>query len=85
MLVALILAAFGVATMPSTASPDLTIWIVVLGIQAIPYACALFVSLVSALALPASLVGCDYQEYVERGPNPDLATDAASGVVAATR
>ena len=85
MLVALILGAFGVATMPSTASPDLTIWIVVLGIQAIPYACALFVSLVSALALPASLVGCDYHEYVERGPNPDLATDASSGVVAATR
>jgi hypothetical protein len=61
MLVALLLAAGAVARMPVTASPDLTTWIVVLCIQAIPYGCALLVSLASALSLPARLVGVTYR------------------------
>jgi hypothetical protein len=61
MLVALMLAAFGVSQMETTASPDLTTWIVVLGIQAVPYACALIVSMASALSLPSWLVGTTYR------------------------
>jgi hypothetical protein len=47
--------------MPVTASPDLTTWIVVLCIQAVPYGCALLVSLASALRLPARLIGVKYR------------------------
>jgi hypothetical protein len=61
MLVALLLAAWGVSQMEITASPDLTTWIVVLAIQSVPYGCALLVSLASALSLPARLVGTRYR------------------------
>jgi exo-beta-1,3-glucanase (GH17 family)/cellulose synthase/poly-beta-1,6-N-acetylglucosamine synthase-like glycosyltransferase len=62
MLVALMLATWGVSQMKTIASPDLTTWMVVLTIQAVPYACALLVSLASALSLPAWLVGTRYRE-----------------------
>ncbi len=61
MLVGLLLAAWACARMPVTASPDLTTWIVVLCIQAVPYACSLLVSLASALRLPARLIGVTYR------------------------
>jgi len=61
MLVALMLAAWGVYHMETTASPDLTTWLVVLAIQAVPYGCALLVSIASALSLPAWLVGTQYR------------------------
>lgn len=38
-------------------APDVSLWVAVLLIQAIPYAAALFVSLVSALSLPAQWLG----------------------------
>jgi hypothetical protein len=37
--------------------PDASLWVAVLLIQAAPYACALFVSLISALPLPARWLG----------------------------
>jgi len=40
-------------------SPDRLAWIVVLLIQSIPYAAAIFTSLISAFALPARLMGGD--------------------------
>jgi hypothetical protein len=39
------------------ASADLTVWLVALLIQSIPYTAALLVSLTSAFNLPASLLG----------------------------
>jgi hypothetical protein len=38
-------------------SPDLSIWLAALLIQSIPYAAAVFVSLVSALNLPGAWLG----------------------------
>ena len=73
MLVALLLASFGVSQIPITTSPDLKTWVVVLAIQAVPYACSLLVSLASALSLPGWLVGTSYRE-------PDAATVASASV-----
>jgi hypothetical protein len=58
-------AAFAVSRIPSfdgdlpglVGSPDLSIWVAVLLIQSIPYAAAVFVSLVSALDLPGGWLG----------------------------
>jgi hypothetical protein len=61
MMIGLLLAAWAVGQTPVTASPDLTTWVVVLCIQAIPYGCALLVSLASALRLPARLIGVTYR------------------------
>ncbi len=76
MLAALLLAAWGVAGIPITSSPDLETWKVVLAIQAVPYACSLLVSLASALSLPAWLVGTRYRE-------PDAATVVNAGITVA--
>lgn len=69
MLVALVLAAFGLThywtITPHLAlgvpeelkGPDVTAWVAVLLIQAVPYAAALVVSLISALSLPARWLG----------------------------
>ena len=62
MLVALLLACCAVAAIPTADSPDRTTWLVVLAVQAVPYACSLLVSLVSALDLPSRLVGTGYRE-----------------------
>jgi hypothetical protein len=78
MLLALVLAAFGVAQMETTASPDRTTWMVVLGIQAVPYGCALLVSMASALSLPAWLVGTRYRAVVGAGVAVTTAVAEAS-------
>jgi hypothetical protein len=78
--VALMLAAYGVSQMETTASPDLTTWMVVLGIQAVPYACALVVSLASALSLPAWLVGTRYRAV---GGSPVAESSRQTGETAA--
>jgi hypothetical protein len=50
--------AMGIHAIPKEiASPDLTVWLAALLIQSIPYAAALLVSLISAFALPATLLG----------------------------
>ena len=59
LMLALWLAAWGVAHTPQMASPDRLAWIIVLVIQSVPYAAALVTSLVSAFPLPARLVGGD--------------------------
>ncbi len=58
-MLALWLCAWGVAHAPLMASPDRLAWIVVLLIQSVPYAAAIFTSLVSAFPLPARLMGGD--------------------------
>ena len=58
-------AAFAVSRIPDfdgdlpglVGSPDLSVWIAVLLIQSIPYAAAVFVSLVSAFDLPGAWIG----------------------------
>ena len=58
LMLALWLSALGVRTIESDmASADLTVWLVALLIQSIPYAAALVVSLASAFNLPAALLG----------------------------
>jgi exo-beta-1,3-glucanase (GH17 family)/cellulose synthase/poly-beta-1,6-N-acetylglucosamine synthase-like glycosyltransferase len=56
MLGALLLAAVVVALAPVVSSPDRSAWVLVLGVQALPYLCALLVSLASALPLPVRWV-----------------------------
>jgi hypothetical protein len=58
LMLALWASAIGIRTIPNDmASTDLTVWLVALEIQSIPYAAALLVSLASAFKLPASLLG----------------------------
>jgi hypothetical protein len=58
LMLALWLSALGVRTIENDmASADLTVWLVALLIQSIPYTAALLVSLTSAFNLPASLLG----------------------------
>ena len=84
MLVALALAAFSISRTPAMDSPDLTTWILVLSIQAIPYACSLLVSLASALQLPARWIGIDYRETELRSePDAVVATVSVSTSVSA--
>jgi hypothetical protein len=57
MMVALWAAAFSIRSIPrEIASPDMTVWMVALLIQSIPYAAALCVSIISALKLPARML-----------------------------
>jgi glycosyltransferase involved in cell wall biosynthesis len=60
--VALVVAAVIVWRAPITAGPDLTAWVVMLGIQSVPYLCAVLVSLLAALPVGASLIGNRYRE-----------------------
>ena len=58
MLVALTFTAWAVVTRLGTESLDLLVWAIMLMMQAIPYACSLLLSLISALPrLPAGLIG----------------------------
>jgi exo-beta-1,3-glucanase (GH17 family)/cellulose synthase/poly-beta-1,6-N-acetylglucosamine synthase-like glycosyltransferase len=57
MTTALLLAAWGISTIDQMGSPDLAVWILVLVVQTIPYLAAIALSLLSALPLPARLVG----------------------------
>ncbi len=55
--IALLLAAWGVSAIELMGSPDLSVWILVLLVQTVPYLAAIIMSLVSALPLPARLIG----------------------------
>jgi exo-beta-1,3-glucanase (GH17 family)/cellulose synthase/poly-beta-1,6-N-acetylglucosamine synthase-like glycosyltransferase len=57
MTIALLLAAWGVSSIELMGSPDLSVWILVLLVQTVPYLAAIIMSLVSALPLPAQLIG----------------------------
>ena len=58
MLIALLIAAAGLTRLPEELKgPDVSVWVAVLLIQAVPYAAAMLVSLVSALELPARWLG----------------------------
>ncbi|MCL4780500.1 MAG: glycosyltransferase [Gammaproteobacteria bacterium] len=57
MTIALLLAAWGVSTIEAMGSPDLSVWIMVLLVQTVPYLAAILMSLASALPLPARLIG----------------------------
>ncbi len=66
LMLALCFCALGIRTIPKEmASPDLTVWLVALLIQSIPYMAALLVSLLSAFPLPASLLGTRPGEVTE--------------------
>ncbi len=62
MLVALLVAAGAIAAGTTVSSPDRSAWVLMLGVQALPYLCALLVSLASALPLPA--------RWISRGGSP---------------
>jgi exo-beta-1,3-glucanase (GH17 family) len=81
MVVALLLAAAAVAHVSTTDSPDLRTWLLVLSIQAVPYACALLVSLASALGLPARWIGTRYRGASAGAaiPPPDGGIDRRDG------
>jgi hypothetical protein len=70
--IALLLAAWGVSEINLMGSPDRAVWIIVLLIQTVPYLAAILMSLISALPLPASLVGIPtptrHQELVVGAP-----------------
>ncbi len=69
LMVTLWLAAWGILRIPSEiGSPDLTMWIVVLLIQSIPYAASLIVSLVSAFPIPAKVLGVSPDNYQSSQP-----------------
>jgi hypothetical protein len=85
MVVALLLAAAAVAHVSTTDSPDLRTWLLVLSIQAVPYACALLVSLASALGLPARWIGTRYRGAPASAaiPPPDGQIDRRDGATRA--
>jgi exo-beta-1,3-glucanase (GH17 family)/cellulose synthase/poly-beta-1,6-N-acetylglucosamine synthase-like glycosyltransferase len=58
MLIAMLIAAWGLTRLPAELKgPDVSVWVAVLLIQAVPYAAAVLVSLVSASSLPARWLG----------------------------
>ena len=57
LMVSLWIAAYAVSKSPLMDSPDLTVWQISLMIQSVPYAATLIVSIISALQLPARLIG----------------------------
>jgi hypothetical protein len=75
MMIGLVLSAWAVAHTGSPDAgpdqpawgPDRLAWIVVLLIQSVPYACSLVVSLTSAVALPARLLGTRYRRIAGTG------------------
>jgi exo-beta-1,3-glucanase (GH17 family)/cellulose synthase/poly-beta-1,6-N-acetylglucosamine synthase-like glycosyltransferase len=70
---ALTLAAIGVAHIDTMSSPDLGVWMIVLLVQSIPYWAAVAMSLVSALPIPARVIGvpADYLRHVSDAPGGD--------------
>jgi exo-beta-1,3-glucanase (GH17 family)/cellulose synthase/poly-beta-1,6-N-acetylglucosamine synthase-like glycosyltransferase len=68
MLLAMLSAAWGLTRLPEELrGPDVSVWVAVLLIQAVPYAAAVVVSLISASALPARWLGA-----LPVGLKPDL-------------
>jgi exo-beta-1,3-glucanase (GH17 family)/cellulose synthase/poly-beta-1,6-N-acetylglucosamine synthase-like glycosyltransferase len=58
MLIAMLIAAWGLTRLPEELKgPDVSVWVAVLLIQAVPYGAAVLVSLISALSLPARWLG----------------------------
>jgi hypothetical protein len=58
MLIAMLSAAWGLTRLPEELKgPDVSVWVAVLLIQAVPYGAAVLVSLISALSLPARWLG----------------------------
>jgi hypothetical protein len=57
LLIAFILAIVTLSTIPRVESPDYSMWLVLLGVQCIPYAAALFTSIISVFPVPARVVG----------------------------
>ncbi len=53
--ISFIIAVITLATMVHMGSPDYNLWLCLLGIQSIPYGAAFFMSLISALELPAGI------------------------------
>ncbi|MEQ1802808.1 MAG: glycosyltransferase [Gammaproteobacteria bacterium] len=78
MTVALLLAAWGVSEIDLMGSPDLAVWIIVLMIQTVPYLAAIVMSLVSALPLPAGLVGLPTPTRHQESHSVGAATAATS-------
>jgi exo-beta-1,3-glucanase (GH17 family)/cellulose synthase/poly-beta-1,6-N-acetylglucosamine synthase-like glycosyltransferase len=73
MMIGLTLSAWAVSytALPQNAGPDHLAWIVVLLIQAVPYASSLIVSLMSAFQLPARLLGTSYRPMSRAGRQPE--------------
>lgn len=67
MMIALWLAAWGVANSPQMASPDRLAWVIVMVIQSLPYLSTLLTSIASAFPLPARMIGDKYPDFVEEG------------------
>jgi hypothetical protein len=60
LMIALCFCAVRVAHIPEEVrGPDLTVWILVLSIQSVPYMAAVLLSFISAFPLPAKLLGSD--------------------------
>jgi exo-beta-1,3-glucanase (GH17 family)/cellulose synthase/poly-beta-1,6-N-acetylglucosamine synthase-like glycosyltransferase len=74
MTIALLLAAWAITSIDQMGSPDLAVWILVLLVQTIPYLAAIGMSLLSALPLPARLVGLPRlaSEVPDAAPVADL-------------
>jgi cellulose synthase/poly-beta-1,6-N-acetylglucosamine synthase-like glycosyltransferase len=75
MMIGLMLSAWAVSytALPQNAGPDHAAWIVVLLIQAVPYASSLVVSLMSAFPLPARILGTSYRAL--SGTRPQAEAD----------
>jgi exo-beta-1,3-glucanase (GH17 family)/cellulose synthase/poly-beta-1,6-N-acetylglucosamine synthase-like glycosyltransferase len=73
MMIGLTLSAWAVSytALPQNAGPDHFAWVVVLLIQAVPYASSLVVSLMSAFRLPARLLGTTYRPVTGAGGHPE--------------
>jgi len=73
MMIGLTLSAWAVShtALPQNAGPDHFAWVVVLLIQAVPYASSLIVSLMSAFRLPARLLGTNYRPMSRAGRQPE--------------
>jgi exo-beta-1,3-glucanase (GH17 family)/cellulose synthase/poly-beta-1,6-N-acetylglucosamine synthase-like glycosyltransferase len=73
MMLGLILSASAVSytALPQNAGPDHFAWVVVLLIQAVPYASSLVVSLMSAFRLPARLLGTTYRPMTGARGHPE--------------
>ena len=71
-MIGLVLSAWAVShtALPQNAGPDHFAWVVVLLIQAVPYASSLIVSLISAFPLSARLLGTSYRSMGGAGRQP---------------
>jgi exo-beta-1,3-glucanase (GH17 family)/cellulose synthase/poly-beta-1,6-N-acetylglucosamine synthase-like glycosyltransferase len=58
----------------ASSSPDMSVWIIVLIIQSLPYLAALLISTASAFKLPATLLGKERQMLQHGVPDPGITT-----------